>query len=242
MTLEQNQITHLFIWVHPVWFPVLDSRLSEWKAFIELLAYEPHIGLVETRGLGPGGLSRLLGLVAKNRPNEYESERKHLCSLDTIEMLAECILGDRYLLWPNPQENGIGNGFVVGSNSDHFRLLAERFNIDERWQQNSITSEKKLFSQIAVYGLKPEVCVYHQAWNMDLHRLSSRIVSLGISPLGCIGRDYGIPSSKETLSFMSSRPEIFRRDEIERGREYLTWLGKHPWEKPLHRPKRIASR
>ncbi len=75
MTLPQNQITDLYLWVHPDFAPVDEQILREWGEFIELLSYEQHTALVETGARG-------------KRPE-----------ITDLENSAAKLLGQRYYQW-----------------------------------------------------------------------------------------------------------------------------------------------
>ena len=230
MTLDKNQIRTLYVWVHPGNDDVGKLTLECWRGIIEVLQYEPRIGLLELSNVAQDGIawnkhptyngeslegnegclpwfSRVpYGERIKDSENHPQRYRK----IADIEELAKNLLGERFHHWPH------GN-FVDGQAQPHIDYIKELFNVEERllfpWKQ-----DKKLFSEINCYGLRPDACVLWQTYDFCLHNLAHELNNLGIgdySDLNCIihttykifegdktGYYEGVPSTIESLDVM----------------------------------------
>jgi hypothetical protein len=192
MVLEKNQIEYLFLWVHPHWTPVTPSIQRDWLRLIEVLEFEPQIGLLQTS------------------PNYDSLEQKHIQELFEIEKIAKEKLEDRYHKWP------LGN-FVYSRKREHLEILKKLFNIETRSiiredGDNCYPSWPTLFSGVTCFGIYPTVCVEHQCsyLNAEMSYYNQGLYSY--EAFTSLPR-HGIPSNKKSLEIMK-RSKFFSNENI----------------------------
>ncbi len=234
MTLDKNQIRTLYIWVHPGNDDVGETTLKCWKDIIEVLQYEPRVGLLELtnvaldkmawnkhptyEGESCEGGTNYLPWFSRTSYGERAKEKKRYKKIADLESLAKDLLGERFHNWPH------GN-FLDGQAQPHVDYLKELFNVEERllfpWKQ-----DHKLFVEIKCYGLRPEACILWQSYDFGLYNLTHEISNCGIGDYsdlnGTVYAPYkgiegdktgyyeGVPSTIETLKIMVEK-EIPRR-------------------------------
>jgi hypothetical protein len=165
MSFEKNQISRLYIWVHPDYTVIKDYTQRKSEIFIESLATEPSQAVLEIPFyLRPRTKDQLDNniITNKNNPKYWVSLQR----FEKTETRALDLLRDRFLIWPFRE-------LVEGNNSNHLDFLRKYYNTKKR----SIGGypEPVLFEEIYVFGQMPNSCVAHQARESRLHEISNEV-------------------------------------------------------------------
>ena len=156
--MEKNQVSRLFVWVHPDFVPVAPEVNAGWEEVI--------------RFLGKTSSGALLQIRWYPQAVEYGYARNP--ALRCLESLAREQLGLRYQVFTAEEY------FLSGAESRQVDLVKSLFNLEERSFHGR--ADKKLFEYIGCYGLVPSLCVEDQTSKKDLGELAYVVENQGFFP------------------------------------------------------------
>ena len=203
MALARNQITDIFIWVHPECLPIADDVAKKCELFIEALATEPHAAVIESpcyeRPRYYDGLTARLGLSNSGFPEYWETVQRH----ERLETRALNLLGDRFIIWPF-------SGGIMQDDPEHIDYIKKTLNVTPR-NFNPIHEDKKhLFRRLDVFGELPHGCVSHHI--PYVLGLAYELATILPSNEPFFPND-SMPSNNETLETLARLSEEWRNPQ-----------------------------
>lgn len=167
--LVKNQISHLYIWVHPEYrdFGICDSK-QHWESAYKLLdelTKNSQCALAVCSWLSQRDDASILRRAKSEHFDERKTQRylKFVQDQDKFYIEAQKRLGNRFIFWPSGM-------IVLNSPYNHYfevDYLSNIFNIEPRCFADY--NKPFLLQYVDCFGLLPNACVAVQAQDCGLH-------------------------------------------------------------------------
>ena len=170
--LRLNQISTLYVWVHPEYGPAHDSDWS--RILFNGIAEHPDSAVVEVPYYHPRTREEVGRAQMREVSDEWWKSLEESFALSTI---VRKLLGTRYLFWGDDSLSPRSRGGILGWSEVDAQILQDKFHLN--WKANGSTTGTFLFDQIICFGYEQFNCVYGQYALAGLGLMANRLAMFG---------------------------------------------------------------